>query len=214
MSIKKSVVLFSGKGSNLKNLLENSTNIKDKLMYKAAFTNNPQAGGIDVCHKFSLDVRVCDDVNVNSELSEFLKEYDPDLIILAGYMKIIPPEIVNQYVGKIMNIHPSLLPKYPGLNTYSKILANNDTYAGATVHFVTCNLDQGPVILQGKYAVPDDSDESSLQTLTHNAEHIIYPIAVKWFANDIMRMEGEKFLLLDEKLIESPIVLLIEQSSV
>ena len=213
MSIKKSVVLFSGKGSNLKNLLENSTNIKDKLMYKAAFTNNPQAGGIDVCHKFSLDVRVCDDVNVNSELSEFLKEYDPDLIILAGYMKIIPPEIVNQYVGKIMNIHPSLLPKYPGLNTYSKILANNDTYAGATVHFVTCNLDQGPVILQGKYTVPDDSDESSLQTLTHNAEHIIYPIAVKWFANDIMRMEGEK-LLLDEKLIESPIVLLIEQSSV
>ena len=213
MSIKKSVVLFSGKGSNLKNLLENSTNIKDKLMYKAAFTNNPQAGGIDVCHKFSLDVRVCDDVNTNSELSEFLKEYDPDLIILAGYMKIIPPEIVNQYVGKIMNIHPSLLPKYPGLNTYSKILANNDTYAGATVHFVTCNLDQGPVILQGKYAVPDDSDESSLQTLTHNAEHIIYPIAVKWFANDIIRMKGEK-LLLDEKLIESPIVLLIEQSSV
>jgi len=209
MSIKKSVVLFSGKGSNLKNLLENSTNIKDKLMYKAAFTNNPQAGGIDVCHKFSLDVRVCDDVNVNSELSEFLREYDPDLIILAGYMKIIPPEIVNQYVGKIMNIHPSLLPKYPGLNTYSKILANNDTYAGATVHFVTCNLDQGPVILQGKYAVPDDSDESSLQTLTHNAEHIIYPIAVKWFANDIIRMQGEK-LLLDKKLIESPIVLLIE----
>ena len=209
MSIKKSVVLFSGKGSNLKNLLENSTNIKDKLMYKAAFTNNPQAGGIYVCHKFSLDVRVCDDVNVNSELSEFLKEYDPDLIILAGYMKIIPPEIVNQYVGKIMNIHPSLLPKYPGLNTYSKILANNDTYAGATVHFVTCNLDQGPVILQGKYAVPDDSDESSLQTLTHNAEQIINPIAVKWFANDIIRMQGEK-LLLDKKLIESPIVLLIE----
>ena len=213
MSIKKSVVLFSGKGSNLKNLLENSTNIKDKLMYKAAFTNNPQAGGIDVCHKFSLDVRVCDDVNVNSELSEFLKEYDPDLIILAGYMKIIPPEIVNQYVGKIMNIHPSLLPKYPGLNTYSKILANNDTYAGATVHFVTCNLDQGPVILQGKYAVPDDSDESSLQTLTHNAEHIIYPIAVKWFANDIIKMEGEK-LLLDKKVVESPIVLLIDKSGV
>ena len=117
MSIKKSVVLFSGKGSNLKNLLENSPNIKDKLVYTAAFTNNPQAGGIEVCHKFSLDVHICGDLNINSELSEFLKEYDPDLIILAGYMKIIPPEIVNQYVGKIMNIHPSLLPKYPGLNT-------------------------------------------------------------------------------------------------
>lgn len=212
MSIKKSVVLFSGKGSNLKNLLENSPNIKDKLVYEAAFTNNPEAGGIEICHKFSLDVYVCDDENINSDLSEFLKQYDPDLIILAGYMKIIPPEIVNQYVGKIMNIHPSLLPKYPGLNTYSKIIANNDSHAGATVHFVTCNLDQGPVVLQGKYAVPDGSDESSLQTLTHNAEHIIYPIAVKWFANDIIKMEGEE-LLLGEKLIESPIVLLIDKSS-
>jgi phosphoribosylglycinamide formyltransferase-1 len=213
MSIKKSVILFSGNGSNLKNLLENSSNIKDKLVYEAAFTNNPQAGGIEVCNEFSLDIHVCDDVNINSELSKFLKKYDPDLIILAGYMKIIPSEIVNQYVGKIMNIHPSLLPKYPGLDTYSKILANNDTHAGATVHFVTCDLDQGPIILQGKYVVPDASDESSLQILTHNAEHAIYPIAVKWFANDIIKMEGEK-LILDEKLIESPIVLLMDKSGV
>ena len=213
MSIKKSVVLFSGKGSNLKNLLENSSNIKDKLVYEAAFTNNPKAGGIEICQNFSLDLCVCSNEDINSELSKFLNQHDPDLIVLAGYMKIIPSEIVNQYVGKIMNIHPSLLPKYPGLDTYSKILANNDTHAGATVHFVTCDLDQGPVILQGKYAVPDVSDESSLQMLTHNAEHVIYPIAVKWFANDIIKMDGEK-LLLDKKVIESPIVLLIDKSGV
>ena len=213
MLIKKSVVLFSGKGSNLKNLLENSSNIKDKLLYVAAFTDNPGAGGIEVCNNFNLEVHRCDDTNINSELTKFLKEYEPDLIILAGYMKIIPPNIVNQYTGKIINIHPSLLPNYPGLNTYNKILANNDSHAGATVHFVTCDLDQGPIILQGKYAVPDGSDESTLQKLTHNVEHIIYPIAVKWFADDTIKMDREK-LLLDEKLVESPIVLLVGESVV
>ena len=173
MSIKKSVVLFSGNGSNLKNLLENSSNIKDKLVYEGAFTNNPKAGGIEICQNFNLDVCVCSDEDINSELSKFLNQYDPDLIVLAGYMKIIPPEIVNQYFGKIVNIHPSLLPKYPGLNTYAKVLANHDVYNGATVHFVTCDLDQGPIIIQGKYTVPNGSDESSLQTLTHNAEHML-----------------------------------------
>ena len=209
MSIKKSVVLFSGKGSNLKNLLENSPNIKDKLVYEAAFTNNPRAGGIEVCRNFNLGIYVCNDEDINSELSKFLNKYDPDLIVLAGYMKIIPPEIVNQYAGKIINIHPSLLPKYPGLNTYTKVLANNDVHNGATVHFVTSNLDQGPIILQGKYTVPSESDVSSLKTLTHNTEHTIYPIAVKWFAENVIKMKGEK-LYFNERITESPIVLLIE----
>ena len=209
MSIKKSVVLFSGNGSNLKNLLENSSNIKDKLVYEGAFTNNPKAGGIEICHNFNLDVCVCNDEDINTELLKFLNQHDPDLIVLAGYMKIIPPEIVNQYSGKIVNIHPSLLPKYPGLNTYAKVLANHDVYNGATVHFVTCDLDQGPIIIQGKYTVPNESDESSLQTLTHNAEHMIYPIAVKWFADNVIKMKGEK-LYFNNRMIESPIVLLIE----
>ena len=156
-----------------------------------------------------ITVCVCSDEDINSELSTFLNQHDPDLIVLAGYMKIIPPEIVNQYSGKIVNIHPSLLPKYPGLNTYAKVLANQDVYSGATVHFVTCNLDQGPIIIQGKYTVPNGSDESSLQTLTHNAEHMIYPIAVKWFADNVIKMKGEK-LYFNNRMIESPIVLLIE----
>ncbi len=209
MSIKKSVVLFSGNGSNLKNLLENSSNIKDKLVYEGAFTNNPKAGGIEICQNFNLDVCVCSDEDINSELMKFLNQHDPDLIVLAGYMKIIPPEIVNQYSGKMVNIHPSLLPKYPGLNTYAKVLANQDVFNGATVHFVTCNLDQGPIIIQGKYSVPDGSDESSLKILTQNAEHTIYPIAVKWFADNVIKMRGEK-LYFNNKMIESPIVLLIE----
>ena len=134
MSIKKSVVLFSGNGSNLKNLLENSSNIKDKLVYEGAFTNNPKAGGIEICQNFNLDVFVCSDEDINLELSKFLNQHNPDLIVLAGYMKIIPPEIVNQYSGKMVNIHPSLLPKYPGLNTYAKVLANRDVYNLSLIH--------------------------------------------------------------------------------
>lgn len=209
MSNKKSVVLFSGNGSNLKNLLENNKEIEDKLKYVAAFTNNPNAGGIQICHDFDLEVCVSNGKNINSELSMFLENYNPDLIILAGYMKIIPADIVDKYLGKIINIHPSLLPKYPGLDTHAKVLASKDSFHGATIHFVTRDLDQGPIILQGKYNVPDEADESHLKTLTHNAEYVIYPIVVKWFANGLIKMRDEKFHL-NCKVIDTPIVLLID----
>jgi len=209
MSIKKSVVLFSGNGSNLKNLIEKSEDIKDKLKYVAAFTNNPKAGGINICHSLDLDVCINNDKNIDSELLVFLKKHNPDLIILAGYMKIIPAEIVDEYAGKIINIHPSLLPKYPGLNTHAKVLANKDANHGATVHFVTRDLDQGPIILQGKFNVPVDSNESTLKNLTHQTEYVIYPIAVKWFADGVIKMNDGQ-LYVNNKAIDSPILLLID----
>ena len=209
MSIRKSVVLFSGNGSNLKNLLETNKDIEDKLKYVAAFTNNPKAGGIEICHSFNLEVYVNNSENIDSELSVFLDNHNPDIIILAGYMKIIPADIVDKYLGKIINIHPSLLPKYPGLDTHAKVLANKDSHHGATIHYVTHDLDQGPIILQGKYNVPDDSDESILKNLTHNTEHVIYPIVVKWLANGLIKMSDEKFYL-NCKAMETPIVLLID----
>ena len=209
MSIKKSVVLFSGNGSNLKNLIEKSEGTKDKLKYVAAFTNNPNAGGINICHGLDLDVCIKNDENIDSELYAFLKKHNPDLIILAGYMKIIPSEIVDEYAGKIINIHPSLLPKYPGLSTHAKVLANKDANHGATVHFVTRDLDQGPIILQGKFNVPVDSNESTLKSLTHQTEYVIYPIAVKWFVDGVVKMNNGQ-LYVNNKAIDSPIILLID----
>ena len=153
MLIKKCVVLFSGNGSNLENLLNKRDIVKDKLNYISAFTDNAKANGIEVCKKFNLDVSIGRKDTLYKDLHKFLSDNDPDLIILSGYMKIIPELIVNMYLGKIINIHPSLLPKYPGLNTYEKVIKNRDKDHGATIHFVTKDLDEGPIILQGSFSV-------------------------------------------------------------
>lgn len=208
MSIKKCVVLFSGAGSNLENLLNQQNALKDKLKYIHAFTDNCDAGGINVCKKYKLPVSIGKKENINKDLQSFLSNIKPDFIILSGYMKIIPPDIVDNYVGKIINIHPSLLPKYPGLNTYEKVISNNDKYHGATVHFVTKALDQGPIILQGKFSVNEQMTRQDLERLTHKAEYSIFPVAVEWFANDLIKLRDNKIFIKD-KVIESPIVYLM-----
>ena len=208
MSIKKCVVLFSGAGSNLENLLNKQDELKHKLKYVHAFTNNYDAGGINVCKKHNLSVSIGKKENINKDLESFLSNTNPDLIVLSGYMKIVPPHIVDDYIGKIINIHPSLLPKYPGLNTYEKVISNNDKYHGATVHFVTKELDQGPVILQGKFSVNGNMTRQDLERSTHKAEYSIFPIAVEWFANDLLKFNGDNIILKNE-IINSPITYMI-----
>ena len=208
MLIKKCVVLFSGAGSNLENLLKQQDKLKHKLKYVHAFSNNYDAGGINVCKKYKLPVSIGQKENINKDLESFLSNINPDLIILSGYMKIIPPHIVDNYVGKIINLHPSLLPKYPGLNTYEKVISNNDKYHGATVHFVTKALDQGPIILQGKFSVNEKMTRRDLERLTHKAEYSILPVVVEWFANDLLKYDGNNIILKNEN-IHSPITYMI-----
>ena len=208
MLIKKCVVLFSGAGSNLENLLKQQDKLKHKLKYVHAFSNNYDAGGINVCRKYKLPVSIGKKENINKDLESFLSNINPDLIILSGYMKIVPPHIVDNYLGKIINLHPSLLPKYPGLNTYEKVISNNDKYHGATVHFVTKALDQGPVILQGKFSVNENMTRQDLERSTHKAEYCIFPIAVEWFANDLLKYNGNNIILKNEN-INSPITYMI-----
>lgn len=208
MSIKKCVVLFSGAGSNLENLLSQQDELKHKLKYLHAFTNNYDADGINVCKKYNLPVSIGKKGNINKDLESFISNINPDLIVLSGYMKIVPPHIVDNYVGKIINLHPSLLPKYPGLNTYEKVISNNDKYHGATVHFVTKALDQGPIILQGKFSVNEQMTRQDLERLTHKAEYSIFPVAVEWFANDLLKYNGNNIILKDED-IHSPITYII-----
>ena len=211
MSTKKCVVLFSGNGSNLENLLNKSNVIKDKLNYISAFTDNAQARGVDICKKFNLDVCIGKKDTFNKDLNEFLDDNNPDLIILAGYMKIIPELVVNKYLGKIINIHPSLLPKYPGLNTYEKVIRNNDREHGATIHFVTKDLDAGPIILQGTFDVGEEMTKKELKERTHQVEFKIYPIVIEWFAEKIVEFRDENFYL-KGKLISAPIVYQVNDS--
>tara|TARA_Y100000992_G_scaffold269113_1_gene208626 strand:+ start:1084 stop:1725 length:642 start_codon:yes stop_codon:yes gene_type:complete len=212
MSTKRCVVLFSGNGSNLENLLNKRDIIKDKLNYISAFTDNAKAKGIEVCKKFNLDVSVSRKDTLNKDLNKFLSDNNPDLIILSGYMKIIPELIVNMYLGKIINIHPSLLPKYPGLNTYEKVIKNRDQVHGATVHFVTKDLDEGPIILQGSFSIREGMAKVELEKITHKTEYIIFPIVVEWFAEDIIKFR-EGNIYLKDKLITSPIVYQVNLSN-
>ena len=197
-------VMCSGNGTNFENIVNNCSDHEVVLMVH----NKKNCGAVERSERLGIPhVRLKS--KQDEERIDLFKAWRVDYIILAGYMRILSPKFINAFPNKIINIHPSLLPKYPGLNTYAKVLANHDVYNGATVHFVTCDLDQGPIIIQGKYTVPNGSDESSLQTLTHNAEHMIYPIAVKWFADNVIKMKGGN-LYFNNKMIESPIVLLIE----
>ena len=205
MLIKKCVVLFSGNGSNLENLLNKRDIVKGKLNYISAFTDNAEANGIEVCKKFNLDVSVGRKDTLYKDLHKFLSDNDPDLIILSGYMKIIPELIVNMYLGKIINIHPSLLPKYPGLNTYEKVIKNRDKDHGATIHFVTKDLDEGPIILQGSFSIRQGMEKVELEKFTHKTEYIIFPIVVEWFAEDIIKFKEGRIYLKD-MLITEPIV--------
>ena len=209
MLIKKCVVLFSGKGTNLKNLLENQSQLNGKLQYVAAFTDNPDAPGIKICNDNNLTVIVGHVSNLENDLLDFLAKQAPDIVVLAGYMKIIPANIVKEYKSKIINIHPSLLPKYPGLNTYNKVLKNKDQFHGATVHFVTETLDGGPIILQGKFQISEKITLADLESLTHRIEYKIFPIVIGWIANDIITADGEH-IRFKSKIIESPITYLMK----
>ena len=212
MSTKRCVVLFSGNGSNLENLLNKRDVIKDKLNYISAFTDNMKAKGIEICKKFDLDVSVGKEDTIYEDLNKFLSDNNPDLVILSGYMKIIPELLVNMYIGKIINIHPSLLPKYPGLNTYEKVIKNKDRYQGATVHFVTKDLDEGPIILQGSFSVREGMTKAELKYFTHKTEYIIFPIVVEWFAENIIQYKEGRFYLKD-KLITETIVYHVDVSN-
>ena len=212
MSIKRCVVLFSGNGSNLEKLLNKTGENKDKLDYISAFTDNAEAKGIEVCKKFNLDISVSKKDTIHEDLNKFLFNNNPDLIILSGYMKIIPELIVDAYLGKIINIHPSLLPKYPGLNTYEKVIQNNDKYHGATVHFVTKDLDEGPIILQGSFPVKEGMTKAELEKFTHKTEYIIFPIVVEWFAENVVQYK-EGNIYLKDKLITEPIVYQVNVSN-
>ena len=213
MLTKKCVLLFSGKGSNIKNLIDKQASLNGKLEYIAAFTNNPAAKGIDICSDNDIEVTISDQEELNSNLINFLSKYKPDLIILAGYMKILPDDIVNKYVDKIINIHPSLLPKYPGLNTYEKVLKNNDLYHGVTIHYVNTTLDGGPIILQGKFKIRKKLSIKELEDLTHKVEHKIYPIVVKWIADDLISVK-DNIIQFNDKTIYSPITYLVDELSI
>ncbi|MCW9031732.1 MAG: phosphoribosylglycinamide formyltransferase [Gammaproteobacteria bacterium] len=184
------VVLISGNGSNLQAIIDDINNNNLPAQIVAVISNKADAYGLQRAKKAGIEQRVLshrdfsDRTQYDQALKELIDEYQPDLIILAGFMRILSNEFVEHYLNKIMNIHPSLLPKYKGLNTHQRAIDAGDKEHGCSVHFVTPELDDGPVILQATVPIKADDTAETLATRVHEQEHRIYPEAIRLFAEN------------------------------
>ena len=202
---KRLVVLISGSGSNLQALIDACDSKALNAEIVAVFSNKAGAYGLLRAQQTGIPALSLSPAEFSSRdafdaaLQVQIDEYQPDLIILAGYMRILTPAFVRHYHGKMLNIHPSLLPKYPGLHTHRKALENGDAEHGTSVHFVTEELDGGPVILQSRIAVLPDDTEDTLTARIQQEEHRIYPQVVNWFVQGRLVLK-EDGIYLDGKL--------------
>jgi phosphoribosylglycinamide formyltransferase-1 len=193
---KRLVVLVSGGGSNLQSIIDACAQQSVNAKISAVISNNPDAGGLERAAKgnipnIALDHRTFESrESFDQALSDLIDSFAPDLVVLAGFMRILTPRFVDHYLGKMMNIHPSLLPAYPGLHTHRRAIEAGEKEAGATVHFVTPELDGGPAIIQAKVAISASDNEASLAAKVLIHEHQIYPKAIEWFCEDRLQMRS------------------------
>ena len=200
------VVLLSGSGSNLQAFIDAVDNGKLEADIAAVISNNPGVRGLERAASANIPFEVLnhrdfsDRKDFDVALAERVTSYQPDLVILAGFMRILTPEFVNRFAGRLLNIHPSLLPKYPGLHTHQRAITAGDSEAGATVHFVTTELDGGPAILQATVPVLAGDTAESLAARVLIQEHQIYPLAAQWFCTGRLKLKGPDVLLDGETL--------------
>lgn len=184
---KRIVVLISGSGSNLQAIIDATLSGRIDGEVAAVLSNKAGVFGLERAANANIQTEVLDHKAFDSRESfdaammELIDSYSPDLVVLAGFMRILTPEFVRHYEGRMLNIHPSLLPKYKGLNTHQRALDAGDKEHGCTVHFVTEELDGGPSLVQGRVSIELDDTSDSLQQKVHVREHQIYPLAVEWF---------------------------------
>ncbi len=206
------VVLISGNGSNLQAIIDaiQQGNLSARIC--AVISNKPGAYGLQRAKAANIPVHVIDHTHYpNREsfdlaLQQEIDAYQPDLVVLAGFMRILTTGFVTHYLGRMINIHPSLLPDYQGLNTHQRALDDQRKIHGVSVHFVTPELDGGPVFLQSQVAVKPDDNADTLAKRVLEQEHIIYPLAIKWIAEKRIQYQNDR-ILFDGKPLTSPILL-------
>ncbi len=184
----RAAILISGSGTNLQAFIDRVTAGQLDLELAVVFSNRPDAFGLERARKAGI-ATICiehgnfaDREAFDLAMSAALDPYEPDLLILAGFMRILSPGFVEHYEGRILNIHPALLPAYPGLDTHQRVLDAGETWHGSTVHFVTEQLDGGPRILAGRLRVDANETAAELTDRIQAIEHQIYPEAAAWFA--------------------------------
>ena len=199
------VVLVSGSGSNLQALIDTRNAADPAVEIRAVISNIPDAFGLERAARAGIPGIVVnhrdypDRESFDAELIRQIDALQPELVILAGFMRILTKGFVEHYAGRLINIHPSLLPRYPGLNTHARAIENGDSEAGATVHFVTPEVDGGPIIIQVRVVIEEKDTADSLAARVLQQEHVIYPRAVRWFADRRLTIENGQVLLDGEK---------------
>ena len=201
-------ILISGGGTNLQAFIDAVTDGSLDLEIQVVVSNQPDAFGILRARDAGIPTECVrnadfpDRAAFDDALADALERYTPDLLILAGFMRILTSAFVKRFEGKILNIHPALLPKYPGLNTHQRVIDAGEPWHGSTVHFVTEELDTGPLILQGRVAVLSDDTESVLSARVQAVEHKIYPEAAALFASGRLEFKNGESWLDGSRLVE------------
>lgn len=194
------VVLISGNGSNLQAIIDSVNREEIPAEIRAVISNRPQAFGLERARRAGIPIEVVDHsrfadrASFDAALQTAIDGYQPALVVLAGFMRILSPAFVRHYHGRMLNVHPSLLPAFRGLDTHRRALAAGVTEHGLSIHFVTAELDGGPVIIQDKVPILAGDDANTLAARVQDAEHLLYPRVIRWFA------EG-RVQLLDHQII-------------
>lgn len=205
------VVVISGNGSNLQSITDGIASGQIHAKIRAVISNVPDAYGLTRAETARIPTETVDHTqfedreDFDRELRATIDHYSPELVILAGFMRKLGSSFVEHYRGRLLNIHPSLLPAYPGLHTHQRALADEATEHGASIHFVTADLDAGPIIIQSAVPVKEDDDETSLARRVQKEEHIIYPMVVGWFIDKRLELVDDQ-VLLDGIPLSSPVI--------
>jgi len=194
--MKSIVILISGRGSNMRSLVQACAAQAWPARIAAVVSNRPDAAGLEFARECGIATRIVDHREFatreafDAALAETIAAYAPDIVALAGFMRILGADFVRRFAGRIVNIHPSLLPAFTGLHTHRRALQAGCKLAGATVHFVTHEIDHGPIIAQAVVPVlPDDTEETLAQRVLAR-EHVIYPMALAWLVRDALTIEN------------------------
>lgn len=209
---KRIVVLISGNGSNLQAIIDACEAKQIAGDVVGVISNKADVYGLERAENHNIESTVISHRDFESreaydmELANAIDKFDADLVVLAGFMRILTPQFTEKFAGRMLNIHPSLLPKYQGLNTHQRAIDAGDTEHGVSVHFVTAELDGGPVVLQAKVPVFPEDSADDLASRVHEQEHRIYPLVVSWFIDGRLSVadhDGQQVAVLDNNILGS-----------
>jgi len=199
--MKKLVILISGRGSNMQAMVNACARERWPAQVAAVIANRPDAAGLQFAASQGIPTAVVDHrqfpdrQSFDIALANMIDAYAPDLLVLAGFMRVLTDGFVERYAGRMLNVHPSLLPSFPGLKTHQQALDAGVRVHGASVHFVTPRLDHGPIVAQSVVPVRAGDDAAALAARVLDTEHVIYPRAVRWFVEGRLALDGERVVL-------------------